>query len=646
MAERSGNDAASADRRALLKGLATGGLAIGAARAAVATETAPAKSVPGADPAAAAISEHRAPDAPDPLTADHSGSDFMIDVIKTLDIEYVAANPGSSFRGLHESLINYGGNTRPELLTCLHEESAVAIAAGYARARGKPMAAFIHATVGVQHASMSVYHAFADRAPVLLFCGNTRDAATRRPFVEWLHSAQDNAAILRDCLKWDDQPVSLAHFAESTVRAYRLATSVPMGPVMIAVDSDLQEEPLERKPPLPHLAPRVPPVADPAALEALARLLVDAKAPALLADRYAESEAGMARLIELAELLGAPVVDLAGRFNFPTDHPLNHSGRARAVEAGADVILALEPIDLWGSLNSFRDQLVRRSRPIGPEGQKIAVIGMGELLVHANYQDFQRYVGADLSITGDAENSLPPLIATIRRLQSGADRHSAAARAKSLGDAHAALRERDRRAARLGWDASPITTARLCSEVWDVIRHEDFVVCGATLGISSWPDRLWTIDKPYQYVKGIGAAGIGVNIGLAVGIALAHREAKRIVVNFQTDGDLLYAPGALWTAAHHRIPLLTVMHNNQAYHQELMHIQRMANRHERGVERAAIGTVIDDPAIDFASIARGLGVWAEGPIDDPAALAPALRRALAEVKQGKPALLDVRTQAR
>uniref|UniRef100_UPI002FC58286 thiamine pyrophosphate-binding protein n=1 Tax=Sphingomonas sp. TaxID=28214 RepID=UPI002FC58286 len=248
--EEKGQDAgfvssAIAGRRDILKGfLVTGGL-IAAADAAA--QTAPEGGTPPAAPPTAptpmgAASGAHAEFAPPAagtheLTVDRANSDVMVDVIKSLGIEYVAANPGSSFRGLHESLINYGGNKAPELLTCLHEETSVAMAAGYARVTGKPMAVMLHATVGLQHGSMSIYHAFADQVPVLMFMGASLDAATRRPYIEWMHSVQDGAALVRDFTKWDDQPISMQHFAESTVRAVKLATTAPMGPTLISVDT-------------------------------------------------------------------------------------------------------------------------------------------------------------------------------------------------------------------------------------------------------------------------------------------------------------------------------------------------------------------------------------------------------------------------
>ena len=137
----------------------------------------------------------------------------MVDVLKSLGIEYICSNPGSSFRALHESVVNYGGNRNPEFLTCCHEESAVGMAHGYAKIEGKPLAVFAHGTVGLQHAAMAIYNAYCDRVPVYVIFGNLANAVNRRPGVEWAHSVQDGASLVRDFVKWDDAPASLTHFA-------------------------------------------------------------------------------------------------------------------------------------------------------------------------------------------------------------------------------------------------------------------------------------------------------------------------------------------------------------------------------------------------------------------------------------------------
>ena len=256
----------------------------------------------------------------------------MVDVIKTLNFEFVASNPGSSFRGIHESLINYGNNTKPEFITCCHEESAVAMAHGYFKAEGRPMAVLCHGTVGMQHAAMAIYNAYCDRVPVYVMAGNSLDATLRRPGVEWAHSVQDAAAMVRDFTKWDDFPWSLTHFAESAVRAYQVAMTPPMAPVVMVLDGGLQEHPVSKDEPLrvPRLTMPAAPAAERAAVDEAAKMLVAANAPVLVADRMARTANGMTLLVELAELLQAGVIDEGSRMNFPSRHPLNQTQHARA----------------------------------------------------------------------------------------------------------------------------------------------------------------------------------------------------------------------------------------------------------------------------------------------------------------------------
>jgi acetolactate synthase I/II/III large subunit len=593
--------------------------------------------------------ETGAPSGVDILTEDRSGSDFMVDVIKSLGFEYVAANPGSSFRGLHESVINYGGNQNPEFITCCHEESAVAMAHGYAKIEGRPMAALAHGPVGLQHASMAIFNAFCDRVPVYLLVGNALDETMRRPGVEWDHSAQDVAAIVRDCLKWDDLPVSLGHFAESSVRAYKIALTPPMAPVLLVADGELQENPISQDPTvhIPKLTLAAPPAGDSASVAEVARLLVAAENPVIVVERAARTSAGVKYLVELAETIKAAVIDQAGRMNFPTRHPLNLTERGRDVISGADVILALEVPDLFGAVHSYRDQLHRTSRALTKNGAKLISITAGDLFLKSNYQDFQRYAEVDLAIAADAEATLPSLIEAAKRLITDDRRRTVEDRGKKLAAASREALARARDEAAYGWDASPITTARLSAELWARIKNEDWsLVSDVSPWVNRWPLRLWTFEKYYQYIGGGGGFGVGYGAPAALGAALANKKHGRLTVNIQNDGDLMYAPGVLWTAAHHRIPLLSVMHNNRAYHQELMHVQRMANRHSRGIDRAHIGTTITDPNIDFAAVAKGMGVYGEGPITDPKDLGPAIGRAIEVVKRGEPALVDVVTQPR
>lgn len=572
------------------------------------------------------------------------GSDFMVDVIKSLNVEYVAANPGSSFRSLHESVVNYGANKSPELITCLHEESSVAIAHGYAKAAGKPMAVMAHGSVGFQHAAMAVYNAWCDRVPVIMFGGNGIDADKRRPGTEWSHSVQDPALLLRDYVKWDDAPGSLQHFAESTVRAYRVATTGQMGPVVIMADIDLQEDAIHGKPPtIPKLRPTLPLQGDTGALQEAAQLLLNAKNPVIMADRAARNQDGVKALVKLAESLQAPVIDLGGRMNFPNTHHLCLSDMKRALVRDADVILMLEVYDPWGQVNGLSDPF-KTVRPEAKADVKIITIGMNDVSIRSNYQDFQRFLSVEMAIPGEAQASMPVLTDYILKNATAAQKASFEARREQMKKRWDQQLKEAKEGAALGWDASPISTARLAMETFEVIKNEPW--CLAVSDRISWARKLWPTTQYHQMLGGSGGQGVGYGLPASVGAALANKSLGRMTVTFQPDGDLLYAPGALWTAAHHKIPLLMVMHNNGGYYQEVMHLQRMASLHNRRTDQAWIGNSLRNPDIDFAKIAQGMGVWAEGPIKDPSQLKGALHRALAEVKQGRPALLDVVCQAR
>jgi len=637
----------SLGRRHFLKGTAASAVVAGAS--AIVNPQAKAQNPANASaaPMSKAAETQTPPDA-EVLLADRPGSDFMVDVLKSLGIEYVCANPGSSFRSLHESLVNYGGNKNPELITCCHEEASVAMGHGYAKVEGKPLAVMLHGPVGLQHASMAIYNAYCDRVPVYLLLGNALDATQRRPGVEWVHSAPDCAAMARDFLKWDDVPISLTHFAESAVRGYKIAMTPPAMPVLIVADGELQERPIDardglRVPKLPVMAPAQ---GDSAAVDEAARMLVAAANPVLIADRAARTPNGMKLLVELAEALQAPVIDQWARLNFPTRHPLNHSDNARSLVANADVILGLELADFWGTVNAYRDQQVRSSRSITKAGAKLISVTAGDVYAKGNMQDLQRYPEVDLAIEADAEATLPSLIEAVKRRLTADRKRAFEDRGVKLATARQQLLDQARTAASYGWDASPISTARLSSELWAQIKDEDWALCSDCNFVSNWPLRLWDMDKPYRFVGGSGGAGEGYGAPASAGAALAHRKHGRLCVSIQNDGDLMYSNGILWTAAHHRIPLLSVMHNNRAYHQEVMHVQRMAARHQRGIANAAIGTTLTNPNIDYAKVAQGMGLYAEGPVTDPKDLGPAIRRALAVVKRGEPALVDVITQPR
>ena len=637
----------SVRRRDFLKGSAAGVAALVAGTGVAAAHDS--GSYPAGVPPMAREAETGNPAAVEVLTTDRPGADFMVDILKSLGLEYIAANPGSSYRGLHESVINYGGNNAPEFITCCHEESAVGMAHGYAKIEGKPLGVFLHGTVGMQHAAMAIYNAFCDRVPIYMAMGNMVDATMRRPGVEWVHSAQDVAATVRDFVKWDDLPASLPHFAESTVRAYKISMTPPMGPVLLVADSELQERPADDIPGLriPKLTLATPPQGDSTSVADAARLMVAAENPLIITDRVARTPAGLELLIELAEALQAPVVDQGGRMNFPSHHPLNQSSRSDALVREADVILGLEVTDFWGTVHSFREQLHRTTAPLAKPDAKLISITAGDLYLKSNYQDFQRYTEVDLAMAADAEATLPSLIEEVKRRITDDRKRAFQDRGAKLAAAHQRTLDQARTEATYAWDASPISTARLSAELWAQIQDKDWsLVSDVQPWVSNWPRRLWAFDKYYQFIGGAGGHGIGYGAPAAVGAALANRKHGRLSVNIQCDGDLMYAPGILWTAAHHQIPILNIMHNNRGYHQELMHIQRMADRHNRGITRANIGTTIIGPNIEYAKLAQSMGVYAEGPISDPKDLGPAIQRAIEVVQRGEPALIDVVTQPR
>jgi acetolactate synthase I/II/III large subunit len=550
------------------------------------------------------------------------GSDHMVDVFKALGLEYIAWNPHSFSMPLQESIINYGGNAKPELLTCLHEEVAAAMAHGYFKIEGKPMGACMYCSVGLQHAAMAVYSAFCDQVPVYLILGNQ----TANPNT---HSVQDPALMVRDYTKWDEQPVSLQQFTASAIRAYTVMMTPPHAPVCLSIDSAMQEEAIAKGTSvrIPKLSPNIPPQAADAAVRDVARMLVEAEFPVLVTERAARTSAGLDRMIELAELLQAGVVDDIMRMNFPSNHPLNQDSGALKQ---ADVVLALEH--------------PRIARNALKPGAKLIMISTADLGGRSNYWNFGRYEETDLAIAADAEATLPSLIEEVKRLVTSDKKNAFTIRGKKLADAHQKNREADQTAAAYGWDSNPISTARIAAEVWAQIKNKDWSLVSPSNSLNGWVQHFWDFKKYYHHIGQSGAVSQGYVAPSSVGAALANRKYGRLSVNLQSDGDLMYLPNSLWTAAHHKIPMLTVMFNNRGYIREIMESQTIAGRRNRKMTDCGVGTLIDAPFIDYAKLAQSMGWYAEGPISDPKELAPALKRALAVVERGEPALLDTVTQ--
>ncbi len=575
------------------------------------------------------------------------GSDVVVDLLHRLQIEYVAFNPGASFRGLHDSIVNYGWD-RPQHILVNHEEIAVAIAHGYGKARGHPMAAIVHDTVGLLHASMAIFIAWLDRAPVLVL-GGTGPMATdrRRPWIDWIHTALPVGQPVRDYVKWDDQPASLAALPEALLRAYRVMVTEPQGPVYLALDAGLQEQLLDGPIALPdtsRFAPPAPPAAPREALATAARWLVDAERPVVVADYVGRNAEAVGALVELAELLALPVVDRGSRFNFPNTHRLDLTDGEAELLAEADLVLALDLLDLHAPLTTV-DRTTRELRPRLPARARVVDLSTRDLLFRSWTPDLGGLHAADLAIVAESRVALPQLVAACREAlaERPAVKADLEARAARLETRHRALRDAARAEAERQWEARPISLPRLAADLWEVVKDEDWVLVNRTL--RWWTRRLWPWDRHDRYVGASHGGGVGYGIGHAIGATLG--QPGRFAIDIQPDGDLLYTPGGLWTAAHHRVPILVVMFNNRSYYNDEEHQERMARARGRPVERKGIGLHIQDPPVDFAGLARSFGLYAEGPIEEPRDLRPALERAARHIRrERRPALVDVVTQSR
>lgn len=578
------------------------------------------------------------------------GSDVIVDLLKAFEIEYVALNPGATFRGLHDSLVNYGGNHMPEVITCCHEEITVAIAEGYARAKGRPMAAAVHDIVGLQHATMAIYNAWCDRLPVIVLGGTgPMDTAHRRPWIDWVHTALVQGNLVRDFVKWDDQPASVEAVPDSFIRAYRLATTDPMGPVYICYDSDVQEKKLDGEVPFPSLdrypAP-LPLQAPEEGFDKTIRMLLEARLPVIIADWVGRREAGFRALIELAELLAIPVFEQFGRFNFPPKHPLNLTGLHERVLGESDLVLALDVPDFEGAVTKRSQERGQRlAIPLLRPRTRIINVGLDDLLVRAWSHDFNKLREADLMIQADTSVFLPELV---RRLKSEKEAlKKKEAEIESRRAKWTKLHEEREKAmadqTRAKWDEKPIATSRLFTELAEVLKNQDWVLTNGSSGSREY--FFLNATKFNQILGKYKGGGLGYGLPASLGASLALRNSGKICVDLQPDGDFLFTASGLWTAAHHRIPLLIVVCNNRSYYNDEEHQERMALLRNRPVENKVIGIRIDDPPVDFAALARSYGIWGTG-VTEPGELGKALRDALGVVKEGKAALVDVVCQMR
>jgi thiamine pyrophosphate-dependent acetolactate synthase large subunit-like protein len=573
------------------------------------------------------------------------GSDIVVEMLRAMGVEYYAANPGASWRGLHDSLVNFGEGG-PEMLLACHEEIAVAMAHGYAQASGKLMAAIVHDIVGLQHASMAIFNAWCDRVPLLVLGGTgPMDTRQRRPWIDWVHTALVQGEQVRDYVKWDDQPASVEAIPESLLRAYRIAMTEPRGPVYVCLDAGLQEEQISTPLRLPDPAqyqPAAPPGPNPEALREAARLLVGAELPVIVAESVGRNPAALPALSQLSEVLGAAIIDRGARFNVPTTHPLDLTLDSGRVLREADVILALDVDDLEATFSEVGRDRSDADPPLRA-GAKVISISLTDYVPQRWVVDIGRIFPIDLAMTANTAVALPLLVDECRRAAE-ADSSSASrvdARRSSLqrrkGDAVASVLAR----AEQGWGSQPISTLRMSGELWEAARELPSTrVNGRAMNRAQW-----TLTEPVHYLGGAGGGGgVGFSAGGAMGAAVALRD--RICISVMGDGDLLYTPSALWSAAHHQIPVLMVIHNNRAYFQDEGHQAHMAEMRGRPVENRMIGIEITQPNTDFATLAKAFDVEAWGPIEHPDQLGPALKEALKAVQEGRPALVDVVSQPR
>jgi len=558
------------------------------------------------------------------INAPGFGSDVVADALRALDISYIALNPGASYRGLHDSLVNYLGNERPQLLLCLHEESAVAIAQGYAKVTGRAMAAAVHSNVGLMHATMAVFNAWCDRMPiVVLGATGPVDATKRRPWIDWIHTARDQGALVRGYTKWDDQPASPVAAREAVLRAGWIANTAPQGPTYVNLDASMQEAKLA-EPVLPIDAQRyMPPVESAPSTEAIKRavkLLRAAKRPVILAGRVSRSLEAWNERVQLAERLTARVVtDLKVAAAFPTDHPLHADapgGTVLAPEAvaairAADVILSLDWVDVAGTFEHCGGDVVG----------KVVQVSIDHRLHNGWSMDYQGLPPVDVMIDCEPHAAVSALLAAL-----------------GLGEPRA-LAKSTHEFPKLA--EGKLTVDHLADALRRAVGDRPTTLTHLSL---SWNGASWPFRHPLDYIGSNGGGGVGGGPGISVGAALALKGSGRLAVAICGDGDFMMGCSALWTATHYNIPLLIVVANNRSFFNDELHQERVARVRNRPIENRWVGQRISEPDIDLAGIARAQGAQGFGPVTKATNLGAVFAKAIAAVEAGAVAVVDVRVE--
>jgi len=558
------------------------------------------------------------------------GSDIIADALREQDIPYVCLVPGASFRGLHDSIVNYLGNETPKILVCLHEEHAVSIAHGWAQVTNEPLAAIVHTNVGLMHATMTIFNVWCDRMPAIIIgASGHADAEKRRPWIEWIHTAVDLGALVRDYTKWDDQPGSAAAAVESIRRASLLSRTSPMGPVYVNLDIAIQEEWVEERPAFYDLAqyrPAQPTRPSAADVDSAYQLLDRAEKPLILIGRVSRDETAWTGRVRLAEAFNAGVFSIYNSGGgFPKSHPL-HRGVARLTLddatrnelAAADVILSLDWTDLGGTVEQ-----------VWPRGGRLPHIinCSNDFHLHRGWsRDYHRLQPATLRIATTPDAIVSALLDKCRQMN-----HTAPAPAAA--HSHQAWRHETPA-------EGPIDISDLAAVFNNVSAAEKITLVSRPIG---WPQPAIRVEHPLDFLGSKGGEGLGAGPGMAVGAALAVRDRypDRLVVSILGDGDFLMGATALWTAAAEGIPLLVIVANNHAYHNDVKHQDRIARQRGRPVANKWIGQRIDEPAPDLASLARSLGLEGAGLISDIKDLPAAIKQALDRVRAGSAYVLDI-----
>ena len=566
-------------------------------------------------------------------------SDLVIDFLAQQDIDHVSFNPGASFRGIHDSLV-YAGNAAnaPAIVMACHEEIAVAIAHGYFKASGRHMAVLIHANVGLLHASMAIFNAWCDRVPLLLIGGNGPiDASKRRPWIDWIHTSSNIEAAVKDFVKWSDQPVGQAATLESLYRAFRLMRTGQQAPVFVAVDFDVQEQPLQ---PDLTLLPRS--ATQPAALPGLGgddvRYLLErlsqARLPLLILDFQGRHPETVELLLELVEELDIAVIDRGNRFNFPNQHVNNCTLYDRGELEGCDFILAIEVQDLEGALlNLFPAASMEQVR----QGREIMSIDCNDLLVSKWAADYQRLVPVNRAFAADTAATLRALVAALR----GGRAAGAARAADGSGPRQRRfarqrqLRTLKTQAERAEYDAHQgLHAGAAVAEIGKAVSGEKWVLANTgSLTIDALVKKHWTMSRPGCYLGLNGGGGLGYGLGASIGAALALKDGDELCIDLQSDGDFLYTPSGLWTLSAYAIPLLVIVMNNQLYLNSTQHAQRIAGERDRDIDNAHIATSFHECPVDFTALAGSFNVKVFPPVTQADAIVPTVRNALEHIKR-------------